>query len=134
MTVQRELRGITPLLQAELTKQLGKVTDALDNDDLNRAFRCVKTLITISPPKVKMQVVADLDLVEAQIEKARCISRVDLKQTRTAQRFQITSILRKEIRPLFNLVMNLLYEGGYLEQYKREVPSNVPSDFFQKTQ
>ena len=115
MTVQRELRGITPLLQAELTKQLGKVTDALDNDDLNRAFRCVKTLITISPPKVKSQVTGDLDLVEAQIEKARRISKVDLKQTRTAQRFQITGILRREIRPLFNLVMNLLYEGGYLE-------------------
>lgn len=118
MTVQRELRGITPLLQAELTKQLGKVTDALDNDDLARAFRCVKTLITISPPKVKMQVVPDLNLVEAQIDKARTIRQVDLRQTRKAQKTRITSILRTEIRPLFNTVMNLLYEGGYLEQYK----------------
>ena len=121
MTVQRELRGITPLLQAELTKQLGKVTDALDNDDLARAFRCVKTLITISPPKVKMQVVADLDLVEAQIDKARTIRKVDLRQTRKAQKTRITAILRSEIRPLFNLVMNLLYEGGYLEIVK-EIP------------
>lgn len=130
MSVQRELRGITPLLQAELTKQLGKVTDAIDDDDLLRAWRCLKTLVTISPPKVKKECTSELDRIDKQIQNAQQQDGVDIYQKRQNRRKTVRHTLRMEVRPLFNKVMNLLYEGGYLEQYRTPVPSNVPDQFF----
>ena len=116
---------ITPLLQHELTRQLAKTTDALDYGDIALGFRCLKTLIIISPPEVKKRVLPNWDLMEAQIEKARTIRKVDLKQTRTSQKLQVTAILRQNLRPLLNQVMNLLYDGGFL---MADITPRFPSD------
>jgi hypothetical protein len=130
MSIQKELKGITPILQSELIKQIGKVMDALDDNNLDRAFRCLKTLIQVSPPKVKTKVVPDLDRIEKEIEKAKRIKGVDLYQARQLRKRRTIAILQMETRPLFDKVMHWLYEGGYLEIYRRPVETNVPDEVF----
>ena len=105
---------ITPLLQHELTRQLAKVTDALDYGHPLLAFRCLKTLIIESPLDVQEKSIPTLNRIEDEILEARKIRRVDLKQTRVVVKREINSILRRELRPLLHKVMCLLYEGNYL--------------------
>lgn len=126
MSTSRRVHGITPLLQGQLTKQLGKVGDFLDEDDLFKAFRALKTLIIISPPRVKQNVMDDLDGLEEALTKTRKIHGVDLRQTRKKRLLETTALLRHELRPLFDKVMTELYAGNYLEIYARDVPSNLP--------
>jgi hypothetical protein len=92
--------------------------NAINDGDIERAFRGVKTLIVVSPPKVQKECLPELNRIEEAIAKILRTKSVDLYQTRISHSNATRNILRRNTLPLFHKVMDELHEGGYLERVK----------------
>jgi hypothetical protein len=114
----QEFKGLQPTYQSVLNLCLATIVNAINDGDTERAFRGVKTLIVISPPKVQKECLPDLNRIEAAIRRVLRMTGVDLYQTRVLHSQHIDKILRRETLPLFHKVMTLLHESGYLEKVK----------------
>lgn len=127
MSAQKQVRGITPILQARLLAETDKVCDALDDNDLDRAYRCLKTLITICPPEVQDKgIIEELNELDDAILKAKKTTDVDETTRRRARGRAIMRVYAERVRPLFWKTFRALYDGNYLALYARDVESNIP--------
>lgn len=123
MSNVKQLKGITPLFQAELTKQIGKITDALDDGNLNRAYNCTKTLIVmLNPTDSKQFWTNDVNHIEKKLNKVFKQKSVDSYQALRLQHSGKQKVLQEHVRSLFWKVMTQLHTGGYLEQRGPSVP------------
>jgi len=115
----KELKGITPLYQAELTKQLGAVLENWNHGNLYGMYLALQGLIALLNPQHQKDLLEnDLSHIETEIGKAMKTSRIDLYQTRQAQRNSTVRVLRKNLYDLLLKVMQTLHEGRYLERYR----------------
>jgi len=118
--IYKEFRGLQPTYSNVLNLCLATVVNALNDGNIIRAFKAVKTLIIVSPPKGRKESLEDLKKVEAALVRAKKIQKVDLYQTRRARNRATLNILRAHTLPLFNRVIERLHAAGYLEK-SREI-------------
>lgn len=127
----KELRGITPLFQTELNKQLGKVLECWNNGLLYEMHIALQGLIGLLNPEDSGPLLEN-DVVHIEKEMGNAMKQrgVDLYWTREMQRVGVVRVLRTNLFNLFLKVMALLHQKGYLELYRRQVETNVPPEFF----
>lgn len=130
--ITQEMRGITPTFQAVLNKQLAKIMDAIDDDQLPYAFRCLKTLTESLAEKDQKALMTEIDRIERELGASMNMQRMDLYLLRHTNKQSILQLLRSNVDPLFLKVMKTLHKGNYLVQYRRAVPTNVPPGFVEK--
>lgn len=127
----KELRGITPIFQTALIKEIGKAMDAIDEGDLFKAYSILKTLAGSLKKKdkdaLKQNEIAHIEKELSDVSRWRSS---DFYQTDLVRNSKRDRILRENIRPLFEKIMEILHEGGYLELRRRPVDTNVPPGFF----
>lgn len=116
----KELKGITPLYQGELTKQMGKVLDCWNNGYLYEMYVALQGLIGILNPDDRKELMKnDLPHIEEELNKASKQRGMDLYWTREKRRNATLRVLRENLFNLLLKVMATLHEKGYLIQYKR---------------
>lgn len=129
----KEVRGITPVLQARLLAETDKVCDALDDFDLRRAYLCLKTLITICPPEVQDGgVLETLNKLDRELVEAKKADGIDEVSRRITRHRSIIKVLKMRVRPLFFQTFRALYKGNYLALYVKGTQSNIPPREFEK--
>lgn len=108
---------MTPTFQTVLNTEILKIMDALDSRDYDRAYGCLKTLISVlNPLHSKEFIKNDLAHIDSQLAKAQQQKSVDTYQMLRIQHSARQRILREHVRPLFCKVMAKLHEKGYLEK------------------
>lgn len=100
---------ITPTYTATLNTAIVDVIRALNSQDFDTAWVCLKTLIDISPPPVEDESMLMLDAIEKEITSVNNPNRYQQQLIKIRIRHQNT-------RPLLRLVKRLLYNEGYLEK------------------
>lgn len=127
----REVKTITPILQAILLKQIDRVGEALDNGEYLNALRRLETLWGRTPPKAKEQCRKHYMHLLTQLANCEHIRGVDTYDTLRKQNRQKIKILEVAVRPVYDTIVNALYECGYLETYRDQTQSNVPPNFWE---
>lgn len=124
----KKLRWITPTLAQIFSTQLKKLMDGIDTGQLKEAFCAAHTLVSAIKKKERATLKKKyvFPIVE-QLENVGC-SRHDFFVSGVVLSKQTHEILMKNIRPLHEAIMDVLYDGGYLEALKKVVASNVPVD------
>lgn len=121
---QKHIKPISPILQQLLISQISKVLEALNNNDYDAAWLCLDDLILICPPKVQnfkdgLEDKSILEEVQSITFRLKQIptSKVgnDFFSSMLGKRRICSSVLRNRLKPLLGKIMNLLYQGGYLE-------------------
>lgn len=116
----KELKGITPLYQAELTKQLGKVLDCWNNGYLYEMYVALRALAGLLNKEDNKELLGnDLPHIEKELNKASKQRGMDLYWTREKRRNATLQVLRENLFDLYLKVMTILHENNYLVQYKR---------------
>jgi len=115
----KELKGITPLYQTELTKQLGAVLGNWNQGNLFDMYVALKGLVALLNLQHREELLKnDVAHLEDEIERAMKTHRIDLYQTRQARRNSTVGVLRKNLYNLLLKVMKTLHDGKYLELYR----------------
>lgn len=114
--MSKTFRGITPLFQTELTRQIGKVTDAIDSGNFWVGYGSLKTLICMLNEKDGDEFLNnDIKHIVEEINEVMQRKKIDLYDMRHTQSHQTLNVLRRNLLLLFRKVMIKLHERGYLE-------------------
>lgn len=113
----KEVKAITPLLQAILLKQIDRVGEALDMADYIGAFRRLRTLWGRTPPKAQKMCETEYNSLLAKFANTDNINGVDAVDTIGKRTVSKSKILEVSVRPVYDKIVSALYEGGYLEKY-----------------
>lgn len=113
----REVKAITPILQAILLKQIDRVGEALDNGEYLAALRRLETLWGRTPPKAQKLCQKQYMGLLARIANCESVKGVDTYDTLRKQNRQKIKILEVAVRPVYDKIVAALYECGYMEKY-----------------
>lgn len=123
----KEVSGISPILQRMLIEQISKVMDALNKRQLMEAWSRLQVLVSICPPKVKEALIGKdeeltvrnaVELASREIGRVAGLNSVDFFTTHVYQNRKVKQLLREIVPWLFELTVEKLYEGNYLESYR----------------
>lgn len=123
------VKQLSPTFQAVLSKQLAKVTDALDVGEPIDAFIKIRTLILLLNSNDKKDLLDNhVKHIQKEVDSAMSLESVDLYQTRRKRNVRVRSVLRRRLLGLFDLVMTKLHEGKYLEAQRPGIPRGKEKD------
>jgi len=128
MSVQKT-KFITPLYDTILDRTIGNVLISFFNGDAGQAWDSLLTLYDVLDDEIEAEVKDLIDEVQLNINKQmskRGYAQSDVLQKRRILREYVN--IQKHV--LFKKIMRLLITHGYFKQKPREIPSNVPPEFF----
>jgi len=90
--------------------------DALDEGDVEQAYVCLKTLIGCLKPEDRDKLTEEIvDAIDEELKTVGSGDSVDYYTGLLKASKQQENILYRNIRPLFNAVLETLHKGKYLE-------------------
>lgn len=123
----KEVSGISPILQKMLIGQISKVMDALNERKMMEAWSRLQVLVSICPPKVKKALVGEkeeltvreaLEIAKRELTNIEGLNGMDFFTTHVYKNRKVKQFLRRTVPELFELVVEKLYDAGYLEAYR----------------
>ena len=128
MSVQKT-KYITPLYDTILDKTIGNVLVSFFSGDASQAWDSLLTLYDVLDKEIKEEVKDLIQEVQVNINKEmskRGYAQSDILQKQRLLREYVN--LKKHV--IFEKIIMLLLSRGYLKKEPREVPTNVPPEFF----
>ena len=113
---------ITSLLQTQLTRQMGKVADAIDAEESYLAFVAIRTLVIMLNKKHVKEILEEITEIETHLKSLTKRRSIDIYLSRGKTKSDYSKYLYPKAIHLFHEVNQIMYEKGYLEIQQREVP------------
>lgn len=129
MSVQKT-KYITPLYDTILDKTIGNVLMSFFEGDAGRAWDSLLTLYDVLDSEIKSEVKGLIDEVQMHINKQMARRGYAQSDVLKKQRILQTYVNEKK-HELFEKIIMLLLNKGYLKKAPRDIPTNVPPDFFE---
>jgi hypothetical protein len=120
-----DVSGISPMLQATLLRQIELIATNLDNLNFLGAWSSLDTLYLQAPPRVKQDVKSMFDDVYTMLSEIKQIKGVTSYQTLTLRSRARNKLIKVATRPLYGRILESFYVHRYLETYRKTATSNL---------
>lgn len=105
---------VLPTYQSVLNRTIANVIEELNFGTPMGFYRCLRTLLRISPPIAKKEIEADLEQFLEKLDRTRQTSSFDLYQTRRKRNNKNEKTIMELGPPLFESLMEALHDKGFL--------------------
>ena len=136
MEASQPNRYITPTLQANWNLAIGDIIRCFNAGLIYEAWLALQTLYDLLPPE-KPELKENYKIVRNHFINIK--NNFESQATESASYEAIVTsfhngltILRKEMRPFFAEIYQLLYKGGYLEKRSRQIDTNAPPELLEQ--
>ena len=113
--MSKRFQQITSLLQSQLTRQMGKVADFLDEEESYFAFVAIRTLVIMLNKKHVKEILEEITEIENRLKSLTKRRGIDIYLSRGKTRDSFHKYLYPKAIHLFHEVNQIMYEQGYLE-------------------
>jgi len=121
---------ITPLCQKVLGKALDIVVSRLSEGDQLQIWQSLKTLYHVSPLDVKKECKKLFNEITKEVTMRSTPRSLRTAGTEAQTTMELHRFLYQRNYAFLDLIIKTLDQKGYYKPKPREVPTNVPKDFF----